>query len=66
MKNEAVTLMRNIRDQMSKEIEGMSWKDEQKYLRKQINVFWIFAIRNLYYPLQDDCLMVADGHCNNL
>jgi hypothetical protein len=36
---EAVTLMRNIRDQMSLDIQGMTFEDEQAYLTKQIVSF---------------------------
>jgi len=35
----------------------------KKYIKTKkiilIQATWIFAIRNLYHPLQDDCLMVA-------
>ena len=43
MKIEAVKLMRNIREQMSQEIKGMEWREEQEYLRNHIQVFKSFA-----------------------
>lgn len=36
---EAVKMMRSIRDQMSLDIQGMTFKDEQKYLSDQIVSF---------------------------
>jgi len=33
MKIKSVELMRSIRDRMSQETQGMSWAEEQKYLR---------------------------------
>jgi len=33
MKIKSVELMRGIRDKMSQEIQGMSWIEEQKYLK---------------------------------
>lgn len=39
MKIEAVKMMRNIRDQMSLDIKGMTFKEEQDYLRSQIKTF---------------------------
>jgi len=34
MKIKSVELMRSIRDKMSQDIQGMSWLEEQEYLRK--------------------------------
>ncbi len=39
MKIEAVKMMRNIRDQMSLDIKGMTWEEEQEYLRSQTKNF---------------------------
>lgn len=39
MKIEAVKMMRSIRDQMSLDIQGMTFEDEQKYLGNQIVAF---------------------------
>lgn len=39
MKIETVKMMRNIRDQMSLDIKGMTFKEEQDYLQKQIKTF---------------------------
>ena len=35
---DAVTLMRQIRDQMSREIEGMSFEEEKHYLKDRLRV----------------------------
>jgi hypothetical protein len=39
MKLNSVQLMRDIRDRMSHEIQGMSWSQEQEYLRKRRGSF---------------------------
>ncbi len=39
MKIEAVKMMRNIRDQMSLDMKGMSYQEEQKYLSNHITTF---------------------------
>ncbi len=39
MKIEAVKMMRDIRDQMSLDIKGMTYEEEQDYLRSQIKTF---------------------------
>lgn len=39
MKIEAVKMMRNIRDQMSLDIKGMTCEEEQEYLSSQIKAF---------------------------
>ncbi len=44
MKIESVKLMRTIRDQMSKELKNMEWKDEQEYLRNHIKTF-VFLVK---------------------
>lgn len=35
---DAVALMRQIRDQMSREIEGMSFEEEKRYLNERLRV----------------------------
>ncbi len=35
---DAVALMRQIRDQMSREIEGMSFEEEKRYLKDRLRV----------------------------
>ena len=35
---DAVALMRQIRDQMSREIEGMSYEEEKQYLKDRLRV----------------------------
>ena len=35
---DAVALMRQIRDQMSREIEGMSFEEEKQYLKDRLRV----------------------------
>lgn len=39
MKIESVQMMRDIRDQMSLDIKGMTFEEEQKYLLNQIQTF---------------------------
>jgi hypothetical protein len=39
MKIESVKMMRDIRDQMSLDIKGMTFEEEQKYLMNQIQTF---------------------------
>ncbi len=39
MKIKSVELMRSIRDRISKETSGMSWLEEQEYLRSHIGSF---------------------------
>jgi len=39
MKIEAVKLMRNLRSQISTDIEGMKWDEEQEYLREKVKSF---------------------------
>ena len=39
MKIKSVQLMRDIRDRMSHEIKGMSWAQEQEYLKKRRGSF---------------------------
>lgn len=39
MKIKSVELMRNIRDRISQETQGMSWVEEQQYLRKHSDSF---------------------------
>ena len=43
MKIEAVKMMRDIRDQMSKDIKGMTWEEEQSYLRDHAKSFELLA-----------------------
>ncbi len=35
---DAVALMRQIRDQMSREIEGMSFEEEKRYLKDRLRM----------------------------
>jgi hypothetical protein len=39
MKIKSVKLMRDIRNQISNDIENMDWKEECKYLNQQIKTF---------------------------
>ena len=39
MKIKSVELMRSIRDRISQETSGMSWLEEQEYLRSHIGSF---------------------------
>lgn len=39
MKIESVKMMRDIRDQISLDIKGMTFEEEQKYLLNQIQTF---------------------------
>ena len=39
MKIDAVNLMRSIRDKMAQDVNGMTWREEQEYLRSHIKVF---------------------------
>ena len=39
MKIRSVELMRDIRHQISLDIQGMAWKEEQEYLASQIKAF---------------------------
>ena len=39
MKINAVKLMRDLRDNISKDINNMSWKEEQEYLKKHSKHF---------------------------
>ena len=43
MKIKSVNMMRDIRDQISTDIQAMGWKEEQEYLRNQIKTFECLA-----------------------
>jgi hypothetical protein len=39
MKIKSVDLMRSIRDRINQDIDGMSWPEEQEYLKSHIHSF---------------------------
>ncbi len=63
MKIKAVKMMRNIRNQMSLDIKGMTCNEEQEYLKSQIKTFKFLTTIMPNKSIETDRSQARGGSC---